>query len=381
MNIGILKETAPGERRVAIVPAQAKTLAAAGHRVLVERGAGAAAGFSDALYEAAGAVLSSRGDALAADALLCVQVAGCHPESVPQDVEKLRSGQVLIGFCDPLADRVAIESLAARGVTLVSLELLPRITRAQSMDALSSMALLAGYKAVIWAAEALPKMFPLMMTAAGTLKPAKVFVVGAGVAGLQAIAVARRLGAVVEAFDVRPVAKSDVESLGAKFVELPLQVAGAQDSAQDKGGYATAQDEETLRRQRELMLKAVSAADVVITTAAVPGRPAPKLITREMVDAMQPGSVIVDLAAERGGNCEGTQPGQTVERNGVKILGPLNVPSTVPYHASQMYSKNISTLFTHLAPQGQWEWNTDDEIIRDTLVVREGKIVNSRLVG
>jgi NAD(P) transhydrogenase subunit alpha len=265
--------------------------------------------------------------------------------------------------------------LAGRGVTAFSMELMPRITRAQSMDALSSMATVAGYKAVLIAASELPRMFPMLMTAAGTLAPAHVFVVGAGVAGLQAIASSKRLGAKVEAYDVRPAVKDQIQSLGAKFVELPIEAA----EAEDKGGYAKAQDESFYRRQREMMTKVVAASDVVITTAAVPGKKAPVLITAEMVAGMQPGSIIVDLAAERGGNCELTQPGQRLVSNGVVILGPTNLASTVPYHASQMYAKNVTTFLTYLIKDGKIQTGAEDEIVRETLVTHGGQIVSPRV--
>lgn len=376
MRIGIAKETFPGEERVALIPASLPALAKAGLETMVERGAGAAAGFPDQAFADKGAkVVADRSQVFAAEVIVQVRALGANLAAGITDLELLRPGQVVIGFCDPLAQPDAAQQIAARGALLFAMELIPRITRAQSMDALSSMATIAGYKAVLLAAEALPKMFPMMMTAAGTISPAKVLVVGAGVAGLQAIASARRMGAVVVAYDVRPAVKEQVESLGAKFLDLPLETAGME----DKGGYAKELDEERLRRQRELMLKAVAANDVVITTAAVPGRPAPKLITAEMVQAMSPGSVIVDLAAERGGNCELTQPGKTVEVGGVKILGPENLPATVPYHASQMYAKNVSTLLLHLVKHGKLELNLDDEITRETLVTRDGEIVHPRV--
>lgn len=378
MNLGILREAAPGERRVAMVPAQVATLSKSGWQVFVERGAGAAAGFPDAEYEAKGARLAGREEVIVAAACLALVNLWREGRTVSAvEPALLKPGKVLLGQCDPLASIEGLRSLAEHGVTIVALELIPRITRAQSMDVLSSMALIAGYKAVIWAAEALPKMFPLLMTAAGTLSPAKVFVVGAGVAGLQAIATARRLGALVEAYDVRPAARDEVTSMGAKFLDLPLTAA----EAADRQGYAKAQGEEFLARQRELMHKAVAGADVVITTAAVPGKPAPRLVTGSMVEGMRPGSVIVDLAAERGGNCELTVPGESLERHGVQILGPLNVPSSVAHHASLMFSKNVASLLEHLAPQAAWRWDLEDEIVRETLVAREGGIVNPRLTG
>ena len=337
MKIGIPNETLAGEARVALVPGAVAPLSKAGLQVSVERSAGEAAGVPDDAYRAQGASVLARGELFeTADVILQVR-------SVPVD-PAVRKGQAVIGFADPLGTPHAIRDAAAAGITMLSMELMPRITRAQSMDALSSMATVAGYKAVLLAANALPRMFPMLMTAAGTVSPARVFVVGAGVAGLQAIASARRLGARIEAYDVRPAVKEQVQSLGARFVELPLESAGSE----DKGGYAVAQDESFYRRQREMMLKVVAASDVVITTALIPGKRAPTLLTTEMVEAMAPGSVVVDLAAERGGNCELTRPDERVVHKGVTILGPANPAALVPYHASQMYSKNITTFLTHL---------------------------------
>jgi NAD(P) transhydrogenase subunit alpha len=373
MIVGVAKETYPGERRVALIPAAIGPLTKAGMQVLVESGAGLAAGFPDAHYVEKGAKVVSRAEALAADCLLQVRSLGANPVAGQADLPALHSGQVVIGNCDPLSMPAEAQALAERGVTLFALELVPRITRAQSMDVLSSMANIAGYRAVLLAATALPKMFPMMTTAAGTITPAKVFVVGAGVAGLQAIASARRLGAVVSAYDVRPIAKEQVQSLGAKFVEMPL------DSAEGQGGYAKAMDEEFYRKQRELMTRVVAENDVVITTAAIPGKKAPTLVTAEMVRGMAPGSVIVDLAAERGGNCELTRPGETVVDGGVTILGPANLPAEVPYHASQMFAKNITTFLLHLFKDGQFHFDLDDEITRDTLVAKDGKIVNPKV--
>jgi H+-translocating NAD(P) transhydrogenase subunit alpha len=292
-----------------------------------------------------------------------------------QDLALLRPGLAVIGFLDPLNEPGLARSLAAKNVTAFSMELMPRITRAQSMDALSSMATIAGYKAVLLAASTLPRMFPMLTTAAGTVTPARVFVIGAGVAGLQAISTARRLGAPVEAYDVRPASKEQVQSVGAKFVELPLEAS----DAEDKGGYAKAQDESFYRRQREVMTKVVAGSDVVITTAAIPGKRSPVLITKEMVAGMAPGSVIVDLAAERGGNCELTRADETVVAGGVTIFGPTNLPATVPYHASQMYAKNVTTFVTHLMKDKQLVVALDDEITRETLVSRDGQVVHERL--
>lgn len=374
MRVGIPKETWPGETRVAVIPAAVPPLVKAGLEVVVEPGAGVAAGFIDAAYTSHGATLVSRANLFrTSDIVLQVR-------SIPADGSFLRAGQAVIGFADPLGDPAAIKALAPTGASLFSMELMPRITRAQSMDALSSMATIAGYKGVLLAANALPRMFPMLMTAAGTVSPARVFIVGAGVAGLQAIATARRLGAKVEAYDVRPAVKEQVQSLGAKFVELALDAA----DSEDKGGYAKAQDEAFYRRQREMMLKVVAAHDVVITTALIPGKPAPILLTKDMVEAMPPGSVVVDLAAERGGNCELTQPDQTVVHHGVTIIGPSNPPALVPYHASQMYSKNITTFLAHLlgkdgAAQPALPINPDDEITRETLLTRGGSVVHARL--
>jgi H+-translocating NAD(P) transhydrogenase subunit alpha len=373
MRVGVPKETAPGEARVALIPAGAGALKKAGLEIAVETAAGTAAGFTDDAFREQGASIVSRADVFeTADILLQVRAT---PVAGP-----LRPGQTAIGFADPLGSPQAIREFAATRAALLSMELMPRITRAQSMDALSSMATIAGYKGVLLAANALPRMFPMLMTAAGTISAARVFVMGAGVAGLQAISVARRLGARVEAYDVRPAVKEQVQSLGAKFVELPLE----SHDAEDKGGYAKAQDEAFYRRQREMMLKVVAASDVIITTALIPGKRAPILVTREMVEAMAPGSVIVDLAAERGGNCELTAPDEVVSHRGVTILGPSNPPALVPYHASQMYSRNITTFLTHLlgkdgARQPSLSLSPDDEITRETLLARGGEVVHPRV--
>jgi NAD(P) transhydrogenase subunit alpha len=375
MKVGIPRETWPGETRVALIPSSVPALKKAGLDVVVQEGAGTAAGFTDDEYRAQGATLAGRGDVFGtADIILQVR-------SAPGEPASLRAGQTVIGFADPLGSPAAIDALARSGASLFSMELMPRITRAQSMDALSSMATIAGYKGVLLAAVALPRMFPMLMTAAGTVSPARVFVMGAGVAGLQAIAVAKRLGAKVEAYDVRPAVKEQVQSLGARFVELPIESA----DAEDKGGYAKAQDESFYRRQREMMLKVVAASDVVVTTALIPGRPAPKLLTAEMVEAMPPGSVVMDLAAERGGNCELTRPDETVVHHGVTIIGPSNPAALVPYHASQMYSKNIVTFLLHLlgkepAKQTSVPIDTSDEITRETLLSRGGEVVHPRVL-
>jgi NAD(P) transhydrogenase subunit alpha len=373
MRIGVPKETFPGETRVALVPAGVEPLLKAGLQVAIEQGAGDAAGFPDQAYTEHGATVTSRSEVFqTSDVLLQVRAMPADPA--------LRAGQATIGFADPLGAPQAIKEVAAKGVTLLSMELMPRITRAQSMDALSSMATIAGYKGVLIAANLLPRMFPMLMTAAGTISPAHVFIVGAGVAGLQAIASARRLGARIEAYDVRPAVKEQVQSLGARFVELPLEAA----DSEDKGGYAKAQDESFYRRQREMMLKVVAGSDVVITTALIPGKRAPILLTTEMVEAMKPGSVVVDLAAERGGNCELTRPDETVVHKSVTIVGPSNPASLVPYHASQMYSKNITTFLMHLlgkdgAAQSSLAVNPEDEITRETLLTHGGAVVHTRV--
>jgi NAD(P) transhydrogenase subunit alpha len=378
MRVAVLRETYQGERRVALAPVVVPLLTRLGVEVVVEAGAGSAAGFSDSAYQHAGCtIVSQRGDAASADCLVQVRTLGANPEEGKADLPLLRSGQVVIGLCDPLSNPQAAQELANRGVTVFALELMPRITRAQSMDVLSSMATVAGYRAVLLAAIALPKMFPLLTTAAGTLTPAKVFVIGAGVAGLQAIATARRLGAVVSAYDVRSAVKEQIQSLGAKFVEMPLE-AGA---AEGKGGYAKEMDEEFYRRQRELLARVVAESDVVITTAAIPGKQAPILVTADAARRMQPGSVIVDLAAERGGNCELTKPGETIESHGVTILGPTNLPSEVPYHASQMFAKNVATFLQHLVKDGKFAIDTSDQITRDTMITQGGEVVHPAVRG
>jgi len=377
MIVAVPKESFPGERRVALIPPAVPPLAKAGLEVVVEKGAGLEAGFTDEAYTKAGArIAEDRNDLFAAEVVLQVRAAGANPEAGRADLERFRHGQVVSGTADPLGSPQAAQELAQRGATLFALEMLPRITRAQVMDVLSSQATIAGYRAVLLGAETLPKMFPMMMTAAGTIKAAKVFVMGVGVAGLQAIATARRLGAVVSANDIRPAVKEQVESLGAKFVQLELDTG----AAEDKGGYAKEMGEEFLRKQRELIARVVAESDVVITTAAVPGKKAPILVTEAMVDGMAPGSVIVDVAAERGGNCELTRPGETVDRNGVKIAGPLNLPTQAPYHASQMYAKNISAFLLNLVEEGKLKpFDLEDEIVRDTMITHDGKVVNPRV--
>jgi NAD(P) transhydrogenase subunit alpha len=368
-------ESAPGERRVALVPGAMTVLAKTGAEVVVERGAGDASGYPDAEYLAKGVRLAAREEVFAAEVILQVRAPGANPEAGAADLARFRLGQTVIGFGEPLTAGDAARDLAARGVSFLAMELMPRITRAQSMDALSSMATVAGYKAALLAADGLPRMFPMLMTAAGAVAPAHVLVIGAGVAGLQAIATARRLGAVVSGYDIRAAVKEQVESLGARFVVLEMEGAGAE----DKGGYAKAMGEEFYRRQREAMAAVLAAQNVVISTAAVPGKKAPILITREMVEAMAPGSIIVDIAAERGGNCELTRPGETVEHAGVRILGPLNLPSTIPYHASQMYARNIATFLKYLVKDGKIALDREDEIVRETLVTHQGEVVHPRV--
>ncbi len=366
MKVGVPKETLAGERRVAIVPETARGLVKASIQVTVESGAGESAFFSDAAYIDAGAVVTDAATAFAADAVLKVQ------PPTPDEVARLRERSVLISFLQPATSADAIGALAKRKVSAFSLDLVPRISRAQSMDALSSQAGIAGYKAVLIAANHLPKFFPLLMTAAGTVAPARVLVMGAGVAGLQAIATARRLGAVVEAYDVRPAVKDEVKSLGATFLELPLE------AQEGTGGYAREQSEDFLRRQRELLGDRVAASDVVITTAAIPGRKAPILVTADMVRRMRAGSVIVDLAAETGGNCELTEPGKIIQVGGVTIDGTRNLPSTMPVHASQLYSKNVSTLLLVLVKDGAVKLDFTDEIVKGACVTYNGEVVNPR---
>ncbi|NKB80566.1 MAG: Re/Si-specific NAD(P)(+) transhydrogenase subunit alpha [Nitrospirales bacterium] len=377
MILGIPKETYPGERRVALIPAVLPSLTKEGIEVLVEDGAGIEAGYPNKAYIEKGATIATSRAQLFESAQIIGQIRmlGANPEQGQADLPLLQSGQLVVGMSDALTHPQTVHDLSTRKVMVFALELLPRITRAQSMDVLSSMGTIAGYKAVLLAAHSLPKMFPMLMTAAGTVAPAKVLIIGAGVAGLQAISMARRLGASVEAYDLRPAVKEQILSLGAKFVELPLETS----EAEDKGGYAKAQDEDFYRRQRELLGKVVAASDVVITTAAVPGKKAPVLITADMVVQMAPGSVIVDLAAERGGNCELTKPDQTIVSDGVTIIGPENLVSTVPYHASQMFAKNLSTFLLHIIKKGELTINMEDEITRETMLTSDGNIVNARV--
>jgi NAD(P) transhydrogenase subunit alpha len=365
--VGVLKETFPEERRVALTPKVFDVLKKLNAEVWIEKGAGAEAGFPDAAYAAKGAHLASASEVREhAGVLLHVRV------PLPDGL----SGKTSIGFCDPLSNPDLAAKFAAAGATLFSVEMIPRISRAQSMDALSSMASIAGYKAVLIAATTLPRLFPMMTTAAGTIPPARVLVMGAGVAGLQAIATARRLGAVVSGFDVRAAVREQIESLGAKFVNINL--GGAK--GEGEGGYAKALDEDALRLQREQMATFIGEQDVIITTAAVPGKRAPILITKEMVHTMAPGSVIVDLAAERGGNCELTKCGETVIEQGVTILGPSNLPGTVPYHASQMYARNLVTILKHLVnKEGVLTIDTNDEITRESLIAYKGEVVHPKI--
>jgi NAD(P) transhydrogenase subunit alpha len=358
MQVGVPTETSPGERRVALVPDVVSRLTGAGFTVAVERGAGEAADFPDEDYEAAGATMVD--DVLgAAEAIAMVQ------KPSPEQIAKLRSGDVLIAFLQPLTDQEGIERLRTQGVVAFAMESIPRITRAQPMDALSSQATVSGYKAVLLAAERLPKFFPMLTTAAGTVPPAKVLVLGAGVAGLQALATARRLGAVVSGFDVRPVVREQVESLGATFLDLGIR------GEETEGGYAAELTPEQQAQQQEALEQRLPEFDVVVTTAAVPGRPAPKLIPASAVRAMRPGSVIVDLAAETGGNCELTKPGEEAVESGVTIVGLLNLPSTMPAHASQLYARNVMALLQHLAPEGELKLDWEDEITSGACVTRE----------
>jgi len=361
MKVGVPRETAPGERRVGLVPELVARLVPAGFEVAVEAGAGAAASFPDTAYEEAGARLVK-------DAYSGTEAVAKVQKPSAEEIEKLREAQLLIGFLQPLTDPEGVERLASRGVVGFAMESIPRITRAQPMDALSSQATVAGYKAVLVAAERLPKFFPMLMTAAGTVAPAKVLVLGAGVAGLQAIATARRLGAVVSGFDVRPVVKEQVESLGATFLELGIS------GEETAGGYARELTEDEQQRQQQELEALIPGFDVVVTTALIPGRPAPRLIPASAVAGMRSGSVIVDLAAEAGGNCELTEPGEEVQRDGVTIVGPMNLPSSMPFHASQLYARNVSALLQHLAPEGELRLDFEDEITAAACVTREQEV-------
>src|SRR6204780_3571211 len=373
MIVGVPRESFPGELRVALTPAVVPGLAKAGLEVVLEAGAGVGAGYPDADYVSKGAkILPQRAEVFrTADIVVQVLCYGSNDKSGKGDFPLFRRDQILIGFLRPLGSLETVQEIAAAGVASFSLELMPRTTRAQSMDALSSMGTICGYKAVLIAADTLPKILPMLTTAAGTITPARVLIIGAGVAGLQAIATARRLGAVVSAYDLRPAAKEQVHSLGARFVELPLEAKDAQDAS----GYAKAQDEEFYRRQRELLGKVVAESDIVITAAVIPGQKSPVLVTGEMVARMAPGSVIVDLASERGGNCELTKTGEVVIENGVSIIGWINIAGRVPYHASQLYGRNLSAFLLHLVQDGKLRLNLEDEIVRSTLVTRQGEIV------
>jgi NAD(P) transhydrogenase subunit alpha len=377
MIVGVPRETFPGERRVALVPGAIPNLTKAGLQVVVEAGAGVSAGYPDAEFTAKGAkIVPDRAEVFrTADVILQILCYGSNDKTGKADVPLFRRDQVLIGFLRPLGSLETIQEIASKGVTSFSVELMPRTTRAQSMDALSSMATICGYKAVVLAADTLPRIFPMLTTAAGTITPARVLIIGAGVAGLQAIATARRLGAVASAYDLRPAAKEQVQSLGGRFVELPIEAKDAQDAR----GYARAQDETFYQRQRELLAKAVADSDVVISAAVIPGKKPPILVTKEMVASMAPGSVIVDLASERGGNCELTRPGEIVVEHGVTIIGWLNLASTVPYHASQMYARNVASFLLHLVKDGKLQLNLDDEIVRETMLTRGGEVFNARV--
>lgn len=377
MIIGVPKESFPGERRVALVPAVIPNLAKGGFEVLIETQAGLSAGYPDADYTAKGAkIVGARSEVFAwADVIVQILCHGSNDRTGAADLALFRRGQVLVGFLRPLGALTTVEEVAATGVTAFSVELMPRTTRAQSMDALSSMATVAGYKAVLLAADTLPRLFPMLTTAAGTVTPARVFVIGAGVAGLQAIATARRLGAVASAYDLRPAVKEQVQSVGGRFIELPIVVQDAQDAR----GYAKAQDEAFYQRQKELLGNVVAESDVVITAAVVPGKKSPVLVTRAMIAKMAPGSVIVDLAAERGGNCEATRAGEIVVEENVTVIGTINLASSVPYHASQLYARNVTAFLLHLYRDGKLHLDGDDEIARETLVTGGGEIVNSRV--
>lgn len=379
MKIGVPKESLPGEQRVALTPANVVAIKKISPKIeiLFEKEAGLLAGYPDNEYEAAGATLTDRATAYSQSQLLLqVQTPGYAHANADEDLAQLTEGQTLIGMMDPLANPAFAQQLAQQKITGLALELIPRITRAQAMDVLSSMGMLAGYKAVLLAANASPRMFPMNMTAAGTLNAARVLVMGAGVAGLQACATAKRLGAVVEAYDVREAAREQIISVGAKPVELNIDTS----AAEGQGGYAQEQSDEFLAQQRAAMQEVVASMDVVITTAAIPGAKSPILVTEDMVKAMKPGSVIVDLAAERGGNCELTQQGNTIVAHDVTIIGPENVPSTLPYHASQMFGKNMENLLKLLlTEEGELQLDFEDEIVRETVVAHEGQVVNTRL--
>jgi NAD(P) transhydrogenase subunit alpha len=375
--VGVPKENYPGERRVALVPVVIPNLAKAGLEVVVEAGAGEQAGYPDTAYTEKGAKIVPDRAAVFGTADIVAQVLcyGSNEVTGKADLPLMRKGQTLIGFLRPFGSADIAQQIAEAGVTAFSVELMPRTTRAQSMDALSSMGTICGYKAVLLAAETSLRIFPMMTTAAGTITPARVFVIGAGVAGLQAISTARRLGAVASAYDMRPAAKEQVQSLGGRFVELPIEAQNAQDAR----GYGTAQDETFYARQRELLTRVVAESDVVITAAVIPGKKSPVLITADMVKGMAPGSVIVDLAAERGGNCELTRTGEVVREHNVVIIGAINLASSVPYHASQMYARNLTTFLTYMVKDGKLQLNPQDEIIRETMITNAGEVVNARV--
>jgi len=375
--VGVPKEIYPGERRVALTPVVVPMLAKAGLEVAIAAGAGVEAGYPDAQYQEKGAKILADRAAVFAQSDIIVQVLcnGANDKNGASDLALMRRGQVLIGFMRPLAAAEAVQEIAHTGVTAFAVELMPRTTRAQSMDALSSMASIAGYKAVLVVADTLPRMFPMMTTAAGTITPSRVLVIGAGVAGLQAIATAKRLGAVISAYDVRPAVKEQVQSLGGRFVELALEIQDAQDAR----GYAKAQDEAFYAKQRELLGRVIAENDAVITTAVVPGKKAPVLVTADMVKGMAPGSVILDLAAERGGNCELTRPGEAYAAHGVTIIGPVNLAGGIPFHASQVYARNLTAFLTNLVKDGKVRAAESDDIIRDTLLTQDGEVVNARV--
>jgi len=377
MIIGVPKESYPGERRVALVPMVLPNLAKAGFQMVLEKGAGETAGYPDSLYAEKGVRIAPDRASVFNEAEIIAQVLSCGSNDVTgkDDLPLMRRGQIVIGFLRPLGSAEVLQQVAGTGVTSFAVELMPRTTRAQSMDALSSMATICGYKAVLIAADTLPRIFPMLTTAAGTVTPARILVIGAGVAGLQAIATGRRLGAVVSAYDMRPAAKEQVQSLGGRFVELAIEATNAQDAR----GYGTAQDESFYAKQRELLGKVIGESDVVITTAVVPGKKAPVLVTADMVKGMAPGSVIFDLAAERGGNCELTRPGETIVAQGVTIIGRINVAAEVPYHASQMYARNLTAFLLNLVKDGKVRAASEDDIIRETLLTRDGEIVNTRV--
>jgi H+-translocating NAD(P) transhydrogenase subunit alpha len=377
MIVGIPKEIYPNERRVALVPAVIPNLKKASLEVIVEAGAGTRAGYPDSEYVDKGAkIAQNRAEVFqCADIVVQFLCYGANDKNGAEDLPLMKSGQVLVGFLRPLGIAKTLQDIAERGVSSFSVELMPRTTRAQSMDALSSMATICGYKAVLIAADTLPRMFPMLTTAAGTIAPARVLIIGAGVAGLQAIATARRLGAVASAYDMRPAAKEQVQSLGGRFVELPIEAKDAQDAR----GYGKAQDESFYQKQRELLGNTIAESDVVITAAVIPGKKSPVLVTKEMVQRMSLGSVIIDLAAERGGNCELTKPDETVVEHGVTIIGEFNLAGAVPYHASQMYARNVTAFLLHLVKEGSVQVNLNDEIIRETLVTHDGEIVNTRV--